>query len=520
MLEDPLVSSTPRGTTKNLIKTPRLGGDLGASPVCSPRLSPTISGSGVVESGLCCWPPASYRAMGGPQLREDLNIGDPLALVLVTWCLGWYGLWSLIVYGNGGPYLCAVSLATHVQIKPPLGQMIPLPDPIMIFAFAWAPAIGAIEALMALSLYSSIPTTGLSHFLWYFLASAIAFACAWRYSAGAEEVLASFRSIGLRDSELFRSLPLVPVPARLHGYLIFFHNKISGSRPGEVVEITRHHPPGLANFVEVWTSSARTPSEGRGLPVLFYVHGGAWRGGHARAHAQANLLQTMATRGWFVVSVEYRKSQWPLQLEDTEKALEWVCSDEAARLGADRNRISVSGTSAGGHIGSLLVLRSLQGKLACRPGFSSMLLFYPAIDPSDWTGVTASVPFGIPFLRYKAGESFLKWFFETFILRQRPELWPSARPLVELAQESPELIKNWPSTLVLHGDKDSVVPVAHSVNFLSVLAAGSSCQANRRPQDHLVIVPGGRHTYDLAKTRLSSACFAGACAWLENSIEK
>lgn len=99
---------------------------------------------------------------------------------------------------------------------------------------------------------------------------------------------------------------------------------------------------------------ASTP-EGKLLPVLVYIHGGAWRSGdRAKGHRRLrHFVQTGEVAG---VSVGYRLSQeavWPAQLEDLRSALRWIRT-HGKEHGLDGRRIAVWGSSAGGHLAAML----------------------------------------------------------------------------------------------------------------------------------------------------------------------
>lgn len=213
--------------------------------------------------------------------------------------------------------------------------------------------------------------------------------------------------------------------------------------------------------VEVWLQDG---VETKNLPVFLFCHGGGWRSGKARMCTQGFLMHILASRGWFVVSVEYRMT-WPCHVEDSVSALHWVCGEEAVNMGADPSRVTICGASAGGHI----MARVMQHVQNHPSDFTSLrviaeLFFYPAIDPGDLSGVMAYLPFSIRPLRYRSQESLLKWFFELCILKS-PNLWPTANVLSNIKSG-----QVWPPTLVIHGERDSVVPLEHSRHFLSRIA--------------------------------------------------
>merc|ERR1712137_1464783 len=174
---------------------------------------------------------------------------------------------------------------------------------------------------------------------------------------------------------------------------------------------------------------------------------------------------------------------------------------------------SICGASAGGHIVAL-VMQHVQSRSSDFKtlGVTTAVLFYPALDPGDLTGVTASLPFPIWPLRYRGGESLLAWFFKIFILKDS-SLWPSADVLSNIQSG-----QTWPPTLVLHGERDSVVPLEHSRHFLSRLAGPK--RSSMRNCDALIVVPGARHSFDLVGDAISTAVYEGVITWLEAKLNQ
>lgn len=113
---------------------------------------------------------------------------------------------------------------------------------------------------------------------------------------------------------------------------------------------------------------APNPRPAEDLPCLFFYHGGGFLFG--TVYRQENLCQRIVKNvGCLVVSVEYRLApQWkmPAPLEDCYAALTWVY-DHAAELGVDRNRLAVSGLSAGGGLAASMALltRDRKGPALC-----------------------------------------------------------------------------------------------------------------------------------------------------------
>jgi len=88
------------------------------------------------------------------------------------------------------------------------------------------------------------------------------------------------------------------------------------------------------------------------LPVIVWVHGGAWRAG-SKDNCPARRF---VARGYAVASINYRLSQhavFPAQIEDCKAALRWLRA-HAAEYHLDPERFAAWGSSAGGHLVALL----------------------------------------------------------------------------------------------------------------------------------------------------------------------
>jgi len=140
-----------------------------------------------------------------------------------------------------------------------------------------------------------------------------------------------------------------------------------GSHPKQQIEIYR--PAGHAG--------------GDALPVLVFLHGGAWIAGGMewlRFMAEAATSQPAV-----LAAVCYRlapQDKWPAQLDDATAAVRLVQS-EVHRHGGDPGRMVVAGHSAGGHLAAMAVLsRNIDPVLACMPVSGPMDLRYDRI-PSD-----------------------------------------------------------------------------------------------------------------------------------------
>lgn len=99
-----------------------------------------------------------------------------------------------------------------------------------------------------------------------------------------------------------------------------------------------------------------TPKQGKNLPVIFFVHGGAWKTGDRSQYPA--IGNRFAKEGVCFVAPSYRlapKNPHPAQIEDVAAAFAWTVKN-VARYGGNPKRIYVAGHSAGGHLVGLLSL--------------------------------------------------------------------------------------------------------------------------------------------------------------------
>ncbi|MEU6154426.1 alpha/beta hydrolase [Actinosynnema sp. NPDC047251] len=106
-----------------------------------------------------------------------------------------------------------------------------------------------------------------------------------------------------------------------------------------------------------------TVPRGGEVPVVLWIHGGAWLHGSHRPGAESprwvhDLPGQVLAAGYAFASAQYRLSgetTFPGQLHDVKAAVRWL-RHFAPDLGLDADRIAVWGESAGGHLAALAAL--------------------------------------------------------------------------------------------------------------------------------------------------------------------
>jgi len=96
------------------------------------------------------------------------------------------------------------------------------------------------------------------------------------------------------------------------------------------------------------------PDNPKGLPVLFWIHGGGWETGD-KSEVKAKP-QAFADKGFVFVSINYRllpDVDMATLIGDVAKSFRWV-HDHIAEYGGDPNRVLVAGHSAGAQLAALI----------------------------------------------------------------------------------------------------------------------------------------------------------------------
>lgn len=116
------------------------------------------------------------------------------------------------------------------------------------------------------------------------------------------------------------------------------------------------------------------------LPAVIYYHGGCFVSGGFSTH-EKQLRQLSFFSGCRVIAVQYRLAPehvYPAAHNDAEQAANAIWQ-HAEALGVDREKITLAGDSAGGHIALVTALR-LKTTGSWLP--SRLMLIYPMLDAS------------------------------------------------------------------------------------------------------------------------------------------
>jgi acetyl esterase/lipase len=188
------------------------------------------------------------------------------------------------------------------------------------------------------------------------------------------------------------------------------------------------------------------------MPALVYVHGGAWRAGSR--DAGIGPLARLAQQGYFGATIEYRLSgeaKFPAQIEDAKCAVRFLRA-KAKDYGIDPERIGAWGPSAGGHLVALLGTSGDVKELEGTGGWAEHSSRVQAVV--DWFGPTDFLKMGKNNIDHDAANS-----PESLLvggsLQENREKAARANPIAYVSKDDPPF-------LIMHGDKDNLVPLGQS----------------------------------------------------------
>jgi acetyl esterase/lipase len=216
------------------------------------------------------------------------------------------------------------------------------------------------------------------------------------------------------------------------------------------------------------------------LPVVCYIHGGAWQAGDKSAGLP--MVAGLAASGDYAgVSVGYRLSgeaTWPAQVHDVKAAIRWVRAN-AAKYHFDPDKIAVAGGSAGGHLVALLGtsggVDSLEGDLGPYRGTSSRVTcVVDQFGPSELLAM-GDYPSQLKHNAPDSPESKLVG----GPVQERKETARAASPITYVSKDDPPF-------LIIHGDADQVVPYNQSERLHAALKTAGV-------ESTLITVKGGGH---------------------------
>ncbi len=279
---------------------------------------------------------------------------------------------------------------------------------------------------------------------------------------------------------------LVPFPLRLDRARVV-RNVVYASVSGQRLRLDVYLP-----------ARAFAAGEAR-RPAVVQIHGGAWVVGDKREQG-VPLLTHLSDRGFVGFNVNYRLSPsatYPDHLVDIKRAIAWI-RGHADEYGVDPGFIAVTGGSAGGHLAAMAALTN--GEVRFQPGF----------EDAD-TSVQAAVPFYAIYdlvdAHHRHAPGFAETLLEPMVLKafraDAPDLFADASPITHVRADAPPFF-------VIHGDRDSMAPLADAREFVAALRSVST-QPVLYAELH-----GAQHSFDVFVSPRSLPVVEGVSEFLES----
>lgn len=191
----------------------------------------------------------------------------------------------------------------------------------------------------------------------------------------------------------------------------------------------------------------------RSKPALVvWIHGGGWKVGDKRRGPFFPLLK----KGFAVASINYRLSpeaKFPAQIHDCKSAVIWL-KKNASKYNYDPLRVGVWGASAGGHLSALLGATTGSDeldKVKEKPPFNS-----DVNAVCDWFGPTDL----LKLVKYDKSKQIydIHPLINELLGQSGVRMVDAAR----LASPVTYIKRAGPPTLIIHGDRDKLVPIDQS----------------------------------------------------------
>jgi len=218
------------------------------------------------------------------------------------------------------------------------------------------------------------------------------------------------------------------------------------------------------------------PKDGKNLPLIINIHGGAFRAGSKEDGVPLGYL----AQGYAIASINYRLSQdaiFPVQIQDCKAAVRWLRAN-AKKHNLNPERFAAWGASAGGHLAAMLGTTGSTKEFDVGGNLDVSSRIQAVVDyfgPTDFLQMDAHrLPNGLVHNGANSPESLLVG----GAIQENKEKVTKANPSTYITKDAPPF-------LICHGDEDPLVPHHQSelleaalknagvpVTFYSVKGAG------------------------------------------------
>lgn len=236
------------------------------------------------------------------------------------------------------------------------------------------------------------------------------------------------------------------------------------------------------------------------IPVVVYVHGGAWVEGDKIITADnyvENTILKLLEKNYAVISINYRlvseNLHFPAPIQDTKDAIRWIRKN-ADQYHLDENNIGMWGVSAGAHL-SLLSAYTQDNEFLGDPELSeySAKVNYVVdnFGPTDMnTLLHTRAPKPMLFIVGLISQKIIDIRTNLAHGLTGYDIKTDRQKVIEVCKTISSLnyTQNTVPTLILHGNKDKVAPLRHSKRLNRMLKKAGT-------EHSLIVVKKGNHGF-------------------------
>lgn len=256
-------------------------------------------------------------------------------------------------------------------------------------------------------------------------------------------------------------------------------------------DVVYGHKYGLALTMDVFQ-----PQKSNGAGVVFMVSGG-WYSRWSPPKSTVRRFQSLLDAGFTVFAVRHGSSPKfgiPEAVADVRRGVRFIRS-EAKRFGVDPERLGVFGGSAGGHLSLMLGTTADKGNpdatddvLKQSSRVAAVVAYFP---PTDLRGMVWKAPKHDPqYDRFPA-------------LNLEVKDAATVSPLLAVTSDDAP-------TLLIHGDKDRLVPIDHSTKILAAFQKA-------KVTSELITIEGAAHGF---RGKDGERANAALVRWFEQHLKK
>jgi acetyl esterase/lipase len=268
---------------------------------------------------------------------------------------------------------------------------------------------------------------------------------------------------------------------------------VQAEDPAITRDVVYGHKDGLALTFDVLK-----PEKTNGAAVIF-IQSGGWYSNYVDPAALVPASKPLLDKGFTVFVVRHGsapKYTVPEAVEDMRRSVRFIRL-HAQDYGVDPERIGALGGSAGGHLALMLATTGDDGDAAAKDPvlksksrIAASVSLYPPTDLRGWTTkppeVIAKIPALRPPLAFDANKE------------------AAVSPILHLSSDDAPM-------LMIHGDKDELVPIAHAQNLIAALKDHPGVTAE------LVTIEGAAHAFN---AKHNETVIPAMVNWFEKHLSK